>query len=1732
MAVQGVDGSIDILLQYTDNLDTLLTSAKQKVKTITRSIGDTISDRVDLEKQLQYYVDLGFDGRKKENRELQTAKKIIQDKLKLMKNSASEAVKEAQSFALAGGELNSIKNTLAALHNGHIISPAAITSTIKALKDIQIELGTTGSIMNQLQSATRQPMIKTYGSFQGSVDSSAINTTHSSMTNFAKPNMVSVYETEQRRIMAILNEGQTAITTHYDKVAAKEKQAANDYIAQANMVMTYERELAKTILDERRKRAGVLSSLIDQKYSELDKDKASQSWYNKTYVDVAPVTKYKEALERLDKEKDLGRITTEQYANALAIESKRLNEGMKALSTASEAQAKLNKQTAEQRATSFTREYESTPALNKYNDALGKLNSLKNDGIITAEQYNAALSKEKVELDSVNTTASLTSRQRAEGFRVIDGETKQLKGLTLQWHDFKDAMQQTDGGSTFGKKIGTTAQYMAAGTMIYGVASAFQALGTEIVQFDTFSRTAAAAMDMTHAEGVKLGQQLLNLSGAMGGTNAEIQGVAMELGRAGVKFNDIAGATEVVMRMARLTGDTFAESTKAIVAYQTVFGNTYSIEQLGDKLATVANVSRLTTHDIGTFSNYALAASQTIGLSIDSLGALAASFSNAGVNASTSGTSVRRFGTMLTSTDKEVVAFFDSLGVNQANMLAKMTSGVESSNKTMIEFLQKLGTVSDEEFQKMISGMDILAANTLTMMRNNSNEIVRLIKVSSDESAGMLANTNIILEGYQVSWERIINNIKSIFINMFNEVSGHWLPRFVQTTANLLNQTVAMIWGSGQDYGNAMKKTWGQIKANDIYDAKEAGDLRKVAILTQDLVELNNAQHKIKTKTLDATKVLLQAQLQSLQVQYQSGQIGKDEYNQKFKALQLSFKQADSQKTSISMSGELLSLHDKQYAQALEYIKLIKVEKDPKVKNALQAQLANVQIELTKTQNQIKGVVDQTSKLNATMDETGGIASGNNKTLDAQIALFKSSASSGIALKYDYEEIRKSLVESKTAASNFSTILSDKDISANVKNQVNAIINGADSINTKASKLKTLSKDIILADPKSAHIVDSVARGYQNVLSIEKQIVDVDRAWTSQNTKKGKSAQKLHDYTLDMQNAQDKQQELLDAISGKEITAVQIAERKRDIALESYINAAHAAKTDKDRLDVELRRITFLEAELNLIKTTSDQNEKDAKAAADKLNKEREITALKNQSKLIYSSSLAQAEKEVDLAKETWDNVQNTTQDAAKRHDAEKAYLTAVIKVNEEKRKEHELEKQISLEKDKVNNETKYLNQTTSSTITLLQMVNKYSKMPTTYIETAISTYMSLNKQIEANEHLQKMSLSEIYQEFKVQWGNSLSVVGKAQTDITDMQKKIIEGVVYEAQEQDRNIKVAQDKVTLTEQLLEIQGKVSSSIATQGEMNLLILNGNRSQNDLEKEKLELQKAQNEKLKTQAGIVNELYSIKMKDDPRAPKFQYTAELAKIKEQMKGYAGWTDSDSERVALERSKTDWDKYMDGLGNKTEQTKQIIQNAFSRMEDSIVEFAKTGKFSFRDFANAVLEDLLRMIIRMNITQQLAAAMGSYFGIPMAVGASGGQVPTSSTTTLASGGPIPVKNYAYGGKLTGGTGFKDDLYLGSASGSHVFAMGGEYILNRQATNKIGPATLDYMNQTGNVPSTGNTTAVIINIENKSGQPLAAEKMSEYTRQNSRGEQEKVINFVIDGVNRNLNGARDILKGLR
>ena len=206
------------------------------------------------------------------------------------------------------------------------------------------------------------------------------------------------------------------------------------------------------------------------------------------------------------------------------------------------------------------------------------------------------------------------------------------------------------------------------------------------------------------------------------------------------------------------------------------------------------------------------------------------------------------------------------------------------------------------------------------------------------------------------------------------------------------------------------------------------------------------------------------------------------------------------------------------------------------------------------------------------------------------------------------------------------------------------------------------------------------------------------------------------------------------------------------------------------------------------------------------------------------------------------------------------------------------------------------------------------------------------------------------------------------------------------------------------------------------------------------------------------------------------------------------------------------YDTYAKNIPTDFQNGMKLMTDSISGVENAFVDFVHTGKLSFTSLANSIIDD----IVRISVQQSIVGMIGGSSGIGSAISGLFG----------ATGGLIPSKGYATGGLLEGGSGVRDDLYLGSASGNNIFAMGGEYILNKSATNSIGVDTLNHMNSTGKAPSSGNGN-VIINVENKSGTPIDMKKLNESIGQNG----DKTISIVMNAIERNPD-MRNAIKGIR
>lgn len=144
--------------------------------------------------------------------------------------------------------------------------------------------------------------------------------------------------------------------------------------------------------------------------------------------------------------------------------------------------------------------------------------------------------------------------------------------------------------------------------------------------------------------------------------------------------------------------------------------------------------------------------------------------------------------------------------------------------------------------------------------------------------------------------------------------------------------------------------------------------------------------------------------------------------------------------------------------------------------------------------------------------------------------------------------------------------------------------------------------------------------------------------------------------------------------------------------------------------------------------------------------------------------------------------------------------------------------------------------------------------------------------------------------------------------------------------------------------------------------------------------------------------------------------------------------------REPFEGMKQGLEEYADSATNIGQQIQSATQNAFKGMEDSLVNFVKTGKLSFSDLANSIISDLIRIAIRASITGPLASGLGSFIG---SLFSSGGGGTAGATFTFHDGGL--VQKFHDGGSIV------PRFHFGGLASDEVPAVlqTGERVLDRE-----------------------------------------------------------------------------------
>lgn len=187
---------------------------------------------------------------------------------------------------------------------------------------------------------------------------------------------------------------------------------------------------------------------------------------------------------------------------------------------------------------------------------------------------------------------------------------------------------------------------------------------------------------------------------------------------------------------------------------------------------------------------------------------------------------------------------------------------------------------------------------------------------------------------------------------------------------------------------------------------------------------------------------------------------------------------------------------------------------------------------------------------------------------------------------------------------------------------------------------------------------------------------------------------------------------------------------------------------------------------------------------------------------------------------------------------------------------------------------------------------------------------------------------------------------------------------------------------------------------------------------------------------------------------------------------------------AAVDQAQSDWSlgassalqTYAEQANDVAGQTRNLFTNAFGNMEDAVVNFVKTGKLSFKDFADGVISDLIRIQIR----QAAAGFLGMAFGAITGGGgaALGPAVMTGSSQTISrvgfsgggytgDGGKFEPKGVVHGGEFV----VKKEV---------VSQPGAREFLERMNANSNGYADGGYVNPTAAAAASSTTQSIAVN----------------------------------------------------
>ena len=117
-----------------------------------------------------------------------------------------------------------------------------------------------------------------------------------------------------------------------------------------------------------------------------------------------------------------------------------------------------------------------------------------------------------------------------------------------------------------------------------------------------------------------------------------------------------------------------------------------------------------------------------------------------------------------------------------------------------------------------------------------------------------------------------------------------------------------------------------------------------------------------------------------------------------------------------------------------------------------------------------------------------------------------------------------------------------------------------------------------------------------------------------------------------------------------------------------------------------------------------------------------------------------------------------------------------------------------------------------------------------------------------------------------------------------------------------------------------------------------------------------------------------------DQTKAGYDEFASQVETIYQDMIAKARDEDLQNSKIWEDGLKRGFRSVFDEASDAASGAENLVTNAFSSMEDALVDFVKTGKLDFASLADSIISDMIRMQIQSSVTKPLSNALGDFVG--------------------------------------------------------------------------------------------------------------------------------------------------------